>query len=96
MGWLRFLSFIFNLLGILFLLAAVGSFLLGATIGGASGSGSSDAAALSAFMGGMMGTLAAFGNFVASLLMFFFGAVLWALRRLVELAELYRPVVEQA
>jgi len=88
MGWMRVLAFIFNLFGVLFLLAAVGAFIFGAAVGGSAGSSSGDAATIGSFMGGMIGTFAAVGNFLASLGMFFFGAVLWALQRI--LAEIQR------
>lgn len=87
---MKFLTFTFNLLGSLFFLAALGAFLIGAAIGGSSAPNASDGAFLGAFMGGMMGTVAAVANFLAGLSMFFFGAVLWALRALLEEAQLRR------
>jgi hypothetical protein len=91
MGWMRFLTVVFNLLGALFLIAAAVTFLLGVAVGGAAGANPNEGAALGAFMGGMMGTVAAVSNFFAALAMFFFGAVLWALRRLLEEAHLHHP-----
>jgi hypothetical protein len=87
MGWLKFLSFAFNLFGVLFFMAAAGAILFTAAVGGGAGSGASDGAVLGAFMGGMMGMVAVVSNVLASLAMFFFGAVLWALRRLLEEAQ---------
>ena len=88
MGWMKVLSFLFNLFGVLFLVGAMIVFALGAAVGGATGTGANDAPSAVALLGGMMGTMAATANFLASLLMFFFGAVLWALQSI--LAEMQR------
>ena len=96
MAWLRFLSGAFNILGGLFFFVAVGLFLWGTSVGGAVGFHSGDGAILGASMGGVVGTAAAVGNALASLAMFFCGAVLWALRQLLEEAELSRTAGARA
>jgi len=86
MRWMKVLSFFFDLIGAFFLIAAVIVFSLGAAVGGSAGGDPSNGATVAAFMGGMVGTMAAAANFLAALGMFFFGAVLWALQAI--LAEL--------
>ncbi|HUR81462.1 MAG TPA: hypothetical protein VM733_11900 [Thermoanaerobaculia bacterium] len=90
MGWLRFLSFVFNFLGALFLLAAAGVFFISMAASGSIGSEAGNGATFGAAMGGMIGTAAAVTNFLAALWMFFCGAVLSALNRLIEEAVLRR------
>ncbi len=88
MVWMRFLSFSFNALGVLFLLSALIAFALFTGIG--SGADPDAGPDLGAFMGGMMGLVGVFTNLFASLMMFFFGAVLFGLHRLIEEVQLRR------
>lgn len=77
MGWMRFVGIVFNVFGICFLGLAVLSVAFGTLFG------SADESTVGTFVGGMMGTVGAVAGFVAAMLMFFFGAVLLGLRRMV-------------
>lgn len=92
MGWLRFLGFMFNLLGLLFLIMTILAVALGAYVGGAT-EGSTNVFGM--VLGGMMGTLSAVVTVAASMMMFFFGGVISALRRIVVALEgrVVEPVV---
>lgn len=92
MGWLRFLGFMFNLLGLLFLVMAILAIALGAYVGGTT-DGSTNVFGL--VLGGMMGTLGAVVTLAASMMMFFFGGVLSALTRIVSALEVraVQPVI---
>lgn len=78
MGWMRFVGIVFNVFGICFLVLAVLSVAFGTLFG------SADESTVGTFVGGMMGTVGAIANFVAAMVMFFFGAVLLGLRRMVQ------------
>ena len=92
MGWLRFLGFTFNLLGLLFLVMAILAIAIGAYVGGATEESTN---IFGMVIGGMMGTLGAVVTVAASMMMFFFGGVLSALRRIILALEVRRvePVV---
>jgi hypothetical protein len=88
MGWLRFLGFMFNLFGLLFLAMAIMAIALGAYVGGAT-DGTTNVFGM--VIGGMMGTLGGVVTVAASMMMFFFGGVISALRRIVVAVE-RRPI----
>jgi hypothetical protein len=93
MGWMRFVGFVFNLFGVLFLIGAALFLIFGATLGGI---GSNDSTSgLTMLFGGMMGTIGAVTNVAAAMLMFFFGAVMYGLRRVAEESIATRAAIER-